>query len=60
MDWIKEEKVHAQAIPSPKKKRDVKNKDLMTYPRHKKVKQVAEHAAIPDRPTGNSKCVNTS
>ena len=28
-------------------------------PTPQKVKQVAEHKAIPDKPTGNSKCVNT-
>ena len=36
-DWIKEEKAHVQAIPSPKKKWDVKNEDPMTHPRHKRL-----------------------
>ena len=35
--WIKEEKAHAQALPSPKKKWDVKNEDPMTHPRHNRL-----------------------
>ena len=35
--WIKEKKAHTQAIPSPKKKRDANNEDLITHPCHKEL-----------------------
>ena len=35
MGRIKEEKAHTQAMPNPKKKRDIKNEDPRTHPRHK-------------------------
>ena len=34
---LKEAKARIQAIPSPKKKRDLKNEDLMTHPFHKRL-----------------------
>ena len=37
--WIKEEKAYTQVIPSPKKKRDAKNEDQMTRPRHKELNE---------------------
>ena len=33
--WIKEEKVHTQAMSNPKKEWDIKNEDLKAHPRHK-------------------------
>ena len=37
--WIKEEKAHAQAIPSPKKKWDAKNEDPMTHSHHNELNE---------------------
>ena len=37
--WIKEEKAYTQAIPSPKKKWDVKNEDPMTQPCYKELNE---------------------
>ena len=53
---MKEEKAHTQAIPSPKKKQDVKNKDDSPMPQ--KVKQAVEHTVILDKPIGNNKRLN--
>ena len=51
--WIKEEKAHAQAIPSLKKKRDEKNEDPMTHPSHKELKRAAEYTEGLDKPADN-------
>ena len=37
-DWIEEEKAHVQAKPSPGRKQDTKNEDLVTHPRHKRLR----------------------
>jgi len=37
--WIEERRTHAQAKPSPRRKRDTKNEDPVTHPRHKGLKK---------------------
>jgi len=52
-------RAHAQARPSPEKKRDAKNEDLdSSKPQRVKNKQ-QKRAMRPKKPTGNGKCMNS-
>ena len=56
---IEEGKIHTRAKPSPEKKQEAKNEDLMTPPCHKRLKKQATGCVEgSDQPTSHNKRMN--